>query len=116
MFPGQGQGSGVHVHWHWPPGQTEQPPDPVRGSVPQAQGLHERAGTMPLRPHKRRNRVSANCEKLTTSLASSKLKQLFFKPFQEVYKRPSQEFFIIRASVTSRINRDNFLGPSCEAP
>ena len=29
---------------------------------------------------------------------------------------PSQEFFIIRASVTSRINRDNFLGPSCEAP
>ena len=88
MFPGQGQGSGVHVHWHWPPGQTEQPPDPVRGSVPQAQGLHERAGTMPLCPHKQKNRVSANCEKLTTSLASSKLKQLFFRPFQEVYKRP----------------------------
>ena len=58
MFTGRGQGPGVHVHWHWPPGQTEQPPDPICGSVPEAQGLHEGARTMPLRPDKRRNRVS----------------------------------------------------------
>ena len=58
MLPGRGQGSGVHVHRHWPPGQTEQPPDSIRGSVPQAQGLHEGTWTMPLRLDKRRNRVS----------------------------------------------------------
>ena len=45
-------------------------------------------------------------------------KKWVLKKGYKLYKGTSmsQEFFIIRASVASRINRDNFLRPSCEAP